>query len=63
MSEQKTKINTDENEKIKTQIDASIGIARSLIHSWLPAAKPGEESDEEEEDLTLMKYSTGRPDR
>lgn len=59
----KTKINVEENEKLKTQIDASIGIARSLIDSWLPAPKPGEKLEDEEEDITLQKYSTGRPDR
>jgi hypothetical protein len=58
-----TKINTEENEKIKTQIDASIGIARSLINSWLPAPKPGEKIGDDEDDLTMTQYSTGRPDR
>ncbi|KAF1799206.1 hypothetical protein V8B55DRAFT_1518552, partial [Mucor lusitanicus] len=60
---EKTKINTEENEKLKTQIDASIGIARSLINSWLPPPKPGEKLDDDDEDDTLTKYSTGRPDR
>jgi hypothetical protein len=61
--ETKTKINTEENEKLKTQIDASIGIARSLINSWLPAPKPGEKLDVDEDELTMANYSTGRPDR
>ncbi|KAK4516382.1 uncharacterized protein ATC70_011353 [Mucor velutinosus] len=60
---EKAKINTEENEKIKTQIDASIGIARSLINSWLPPPKPGEKLDDDDDDDTLTKYSTGRPDR
>ncbi|KAG1501918.1 hypothetical protein G6F46_003393 [Rhizopus delemar] len=60
---EKTKVNVEENEKIKTQIDASIGMARSLINSWLPPPKPGEKLEEEEEEFTLQKYSTGRPDR
>ncbi|EPB91399.1 hypothetical protein PS15m_003067 [Mucor circinelloides] len=60
---EKTKINTEENEKLKTQIDASIGIARSLINSWLPPPKPGEKLEDDDEDDTLTKYSTGRPDR
>lgn len=61
---EKTKVNVEENEKIKTQIDASIGMARSLINSWLPPPKPGEKlEEEEEEEFTLQKYSTGRPDR
>ncbi|CAO3701650.1 unnamed protein product [Rhizopus stolonifer] len=59
----KTKVNVEENEKLKTQIDASIGMAKSLIDSWLPAPKPGEKLEDEEEDITLQKYSTGRPDR
>lgn len=61
--ETKTKVNTEENEKLKTQIDASIGIARSLINSWLPAPKPGEKLDDDEDEQTLSQYSTGRPDR
>lgn len=61
--DKKTKINTEENEKLKTQIDASIGIARSLISSWLPPLKPGEKLDDDEDDRTLANYSTGRPDR
>lgn len=61
--ETKTKINTEENEKLKTQIDASIGIARSLINSWLPPPKPGEKLDDDEDDLTMRQYSIGRPDR
>ncbi|CAO3628760.1 unnamed protein product [Mucor fragilis] len=60
---EKSKINTEENEKLKTQIDASIGIARSLINSWLPPPKPGEKLDDDDEDDALTKYSTGRPDR
>ncbi|KAI8390284.1 hypothetical protein BD560DRAFT_380527 [Blakeslea trispora] len=61
---EKNKINTQENEKIQTQIDASIGVARSLIQSWLPPPKPGEKLEDEQDDLeTMDKYSTGRPDR
>ncbi|KAI8348821.1 hypothetical protein EDC96DRAFT_520426 [Choanephora cucurbitarum] len=61
---EKNKINTQENEKIQTQIDASIGIARSLIQSWLPPPKPAEKLEDEQDDLeTMDKYSTGRPDR
>ncbi|KAI8087234.1 hypothetical protein BDF21DRAFT_335726 [Thamnidium elegans] len=65
MSEKETKpkVNTEENEKLKTQIDASIGIARSLINSWLPAPKPGERLDDDEDEQALSSYSTGRPDR
>ncbi|KAI9254219.1 hypothetical protein BY458DRAFT_521130 [Sporodiniella umbellata] len=61
----KTKIDVEENEKLATQIDASLSMARSLIESWLPAPKAGEKLDdkEEEEEKTLLKYSTGRPDR
>ncbi|CEP17004.1 hypothetical protein [Parasitella parasitica] len=62
-SKEKTRVITEENEKLKTQIDASIGIARSLINSWLPAPKPGEPLDDDDQDDTLVKYSTGRPDR
>jgi hypothetical protein len=64
MSKEKSKINTEANEKLKTQIDASIGVTRSLIESWLPAPKEGEklENDDEDDDI-MTKYSTGRPDR
>jgi hypothetical protein len=64
MSKEKSKINTESNEKLKTQIDASIGVTRSLIESWLPAPKEGEklENDDEDDDI-MTKYSTGRPDR
>ncbi|KAI8051062.1 uncharacterized protein B0P05DRAFT_562812, partial [Gilbertella persicaria] len=52
------------NEKIQTQIDASIGIARSLIQSWLPPPQLGEKLEEDQDDLdTMDKYATGRPDR
>ncbi|KAI9482991.1 MAG: hypothetical protein EXX96DRAFT_556437 [Benjaminiella poitrasii] len=61
---QDKKINTEENEKLQTQIDASIGVARSLIQSWLPPPKSGEKLEEDEEDNDIhTKYSTGRPDR
>ncbi|KAI8879992.1 hypothetical protein K501DRAFT_163767, partial [Backusella circina FSU 941] len=61
---EKTKAITEANEKLKTQIDASIGATRSLIESWLPTPKEGEKLDNDEEDDDIMtKYSTGRPDR
>lgn len=62
MSSKPDKLNIEENEKIKTQIDASIGMARSLISSWLPPPKEGETLDDEDE-VDLNNYSTGRPDR
>ncbi|CEG65650.1 hypothetical protein RMATCC62417_02387 [Rhizopus microsporus] len=60
---QQTKVDTEENEKLKTQIDASISTARSLVQSWLPPPKPGEKLQDDDDDFTLTKYSTGRPDR
>lgn len=63
MSSKPDKQNFEENEKIKTQIDASIGIARSLIDSWLPPLKDGEKEEDDVDDDTLNNYSTGRPDR
>ncbi|KAI7907726.1 uncharacterized protein BX663DRAFT_9519 [Cokeromyces recurvatus] len=62
--QQNKKINTEENERLQTQIDASIGIARTLIQSWLPPPKPGEKLEDEDEDQDIYtKYSSGRPDR
>ncbi|CAO3621866.1 unnamed protein product [Cunninghamella echinulata] len=61
---EKSKINTKANEILKTQIDASIGIARTVVQSWLPDPKPGEKMDDDEDQEALFnKFSTGRPDR
>lgn len=60
---QQTKVDIEENEKLKTQIDASISTARSLVQSWLPPPKPGEKLQDDDDEFTLTKYSTGRPDR
>lgn len=57
----KAKVNTEENEVLQTQIDISVNLARDLVHSWLPAAQPGEESDNDDDDITS--YSQGRPGR
>ncbi|KAI9496670.1 hypothetical protein BDB00DRAFT_102549 [Zychaea mexicana] len=63
MSKKDSKV-LEENEILKTQIDASIGVARSLVQSWLPSPKAGEKLDDTEEDeKTFSRYSTGRPDR
>ncbi|KAI8391481.1 uncharacterized protein BYT42DRAFT_483325, partial [Radiomyces spectabilis] len=60
----KDKIDTEANEVLKTQIDASMGIARSIVSSWLPPPKPGEKlEDDEDDEETYKRYSTGRPDR
>ncbi|KAL0095211.1 hypothetical protein J3Q64DRAFT_1713841 [Phycomyces blakesleeanus] len=59
--EAKQRIDTHANEILKTQIDASIGIARSVVHSWLPAPKEGEKLEDDDDSFTL--YTTGRPDR
>ncbi|KAI8967303.1 hypothetical protein BDF20DRAFT_804539, partial [Mycotypha africana] len=55
----------EQNEKIKTQIDASISMARSKVHSWLGSSSLGDASgdDEEVNESILASYSTGRPDR
>jgi len=42
-------------EVLKTQFDTSVGLARSLVESWLP----GIESDEEDKDTEIV----GRPPR
>lgn len=68
MSEEpKTKVSKTSlqaNEVLKTQIEASIGVARSLVNSWLPAPKPGEKLEDDDSDTeTMNRYSTGRPDR
>jgi len=42
-------------EVLKTQLDTSVGIARSLIDSWLPEI----ENDEEDKDTDIV----GRPPR
>ncbi|KAG0165392.1 hypothetical protein DFQ28_008803 [Apophysomyces sp. BC1034] len=58
------KIDFGANEVLKTQIDASIGIARSIVAGWLPPLEPGDEKiDDEEQEETFERYSTGRPDR
>ncbi|KAF7727836.1 hypothetical protein EC973_006949 [Apophysomyces ossiformis] len=58
------KIDFEANEVLKTQIDASIGVARSVVASWLPPATPGDdEVDDEQQEETFKRYSTGRPDR
>ena len=63
MSKKDSKV-LEENEILKTQIDASIGVARSLVQSWLPEPKAGEKlEDTEEDEKTFARYSTGRPDR
>ena len=63
MSKKEAKI-VETNEILKTQIDASIGVARSLVQSWLPPPKSGEKlEDTEEDEKTFARYSTGRPDR
>ncbi|KAG2222866.1 hypothetical protein INT45_000481 [Circinella minor] len=63
MSKKDSKV-LEENELIKTQIDASIGIARSLVQSWLPEPKRGEKlEDTDDDEKTFARYSTGRPDR
>lgn len=68
MSEEpKTKVSKTSlqaNEVLKSQIEASIGVARSLVNSWLPAPKPGEKLEDDDSDTeTMNRYSTGRPDR
>ncbi|KAI8334798.1 hypothetical protein BC941DRAFT_432189 [Chlamydoabsidia padenii] len=64
MANQKNKPDTQANEVLKTQIDVSIGAARSLIQSWLPPPKPGEKmDDDQDQDVLFEKFSTGRPDR
>lgn len=64
MSKKELQAKVDANEVIKTQIDASIGVARSVVESWLPPPKPGERVEEEEEEgESFTRYSTGRPDR
>ncbi|KAI8985383.1 hypothetical protein BDB01DRAFT_703853, partial [Pilobolus umbonatus] len=57
----KNKINTEENEKLQTQIDASIGLTRSLIESWFSDVK--DDDNEAEDEKIMTSYSTGRPDR
>lgn len=60
----KSKPDTQANEVLKTQIDVSIGAARSLIQSWLPPPQPGEKmDDDQDQDDLFQKFSTGRPDR
>ena len=68
MSEEpKTKVSKSSlqaNEVLKSQIEASIGVARSLVNSWLPAPKAGEKLEDDDSDTeTMNRYSTGRPDR
>ncbi|KAI9311314.1 hypothetical protein BX666DRAFT_1867996 [Dichotomocladium elegans] len=59
-----SKASLEANAILKTQIDASIGVARSLVESWLPAPRAGEKLEDDEDDLeTFNRYSTGRPDR
>ncbi|KAI9244373.1 hypothetical protein BDA99DRAFT_529185 [Phascolomyces articulosus] len=63
MSKKDSKI-LEKNEILKTQIDASIGVARSLVQSWLSPPKHGEKlEDTEYDEKTFARYSTGRPDR
>ncbi|KAI8575202.1 hypothetical protein K450DRAFT_275839 [Umbelopsis ramanniana AG] len=57
----KAKVDTEGNEVLQTQIDVSVNLARDLVNSWLPPVQPGEESDNEEEDLAS--YTQGRPGR
>ncbi|KAH8548601.1 hypothetical protein BGW37DRAFT_414171, partial [Umbelopsis sp. PMI_123] len=57
----KTKVDTEENEVLLTQIDVSVNLARDLVNSWLPPAQPGEETDNDEDDL--QSYIQGRPGR
>ncbi|KAI7870008.1 hypothetical protein BDF14DRAFT_1696225, partial [Spinellus fusiger] len=58
----KPSIDTHANQVLKTKIDASVGMARSVVHSWLPLPKEGEPVEEEEEEVFAV-HTLGRPDR
>lgn len=59
-----TPVPTTDIEILGTQLDVSVGIARSLVASWLPPPKPGEEEEEDEKiDKAVASYMEGRPAR
>ncbi|RUP49406.1 hypothetical protein BC936DRAFT_142597 [Jimgerdemannia flammicorona] len=59
-----TTVTTTDLETLKTQLDVSVGIARSLVASWLPPPKPGEEDEGASTGGgTTASYAEGRPPR
>ncbi|ORX56356.1 hypothetical protein DM01DRAFT_1382610 [Hesseltinella vesiculosa] len=64
MAKSKQDTPAKKNEVIKTQIDQSMGIAHSLIESWLPPPEKDEKiNEDDEQDQLFDKFSKGRPDR